>query len=475
MTALFNTTETEWSTFTRYAFIADAVVFFNSLSGSLYPLRNANIGSPNHSNLERPTIEPSSVIERLPLHDQLWFYQNFMTSSRSRDLSRVEEMYNGQRDRADVMKITIMPTLTCNLKCSYCYAWKSSGSMEETTAQTIEDWLSKLPSHLKEVRLYWVGGEPTLAWERLAQTTRVAQKRCERIGAKFYCAVVSNGTALTPLRAAEMVDLGVKTLQISLDVDVDGHKPGNPATPPGERSLNSPAFPKIIRNITSIPSSVELAIRINVPRGANANVALLLNRISEVERVKDAGIYFSPIHYDGAASRAEFMQTNTGMWEAEFASQQLVFMKQALARGLRISVPLTGRNVCTAMVKQSIVIEPSGRIKKCWVDTGKDDAEIGYITPDGPIMSKPEDTYFLDLTQDSYDACRSCALLPLCFGGCQWRVKRGAPLAERCHPLKGSFQEYIEFLCESVWTKRAVYDGKTGILSPQSSAKGSSL
>ncbi len=91
----------------------------------------------------------------------------------------------------------VVPTLRCNLKCTYCHA-KSRGKeepgfdMDEKTAKKTVDFIFQTPS--KNIKIEFQGGEPLLNFEMIKYIVGYAQKKNSHLGKNISFALVTNLT-----------------------------------------------------------------------------------------------------------------------------------------------------------------------------------------------------------------------------------------------------------------------------------------
>lgn len=109
----------------------------------------------------------------------------------------------------------------CNFHCKYCYSAKGRSSAELTMEQiriTLEYFLSAERSAVKDRTIMFAGGgEPVLSWEKLKQSTFLAEDIAATNGTHVHFSLTTNGSILND----EMVDF-LKThnftVQISFEV-----------------------------------------------------------------------------------------------------------------------------------------------------------------------------------------------------------------------------------------------------------------
>lgn len=117
-------------------------------------------------------------------------------------------------------KLSIIPNLTCNFACSYCYSAKGR-------SKTILDWekaKAVLNHFIDENRIepqplsIFVsgGGEPLLSWNLLKKILEYARTRALDKGFSLYMSVVTNGSLLT-----EEIATSLKALDCSVCISYE--------------------------------------------------------------------------------------------------------------------------------------------------------------------------------------------------------------------------------------------------------------
>lgn len=103
------------------------------------------------------------------------------------------------------MHVTLSLTHDCNLRCTYCYAGvKVRRHMPyEIGRKAIDLALAHARARTrKRLHVVYFGGEPQLRYRALQALTEHARRAAERAGVAAQFAVTTNGTLLTPERAA---------------------------------------------------------------------------------------------------------------------------------------------------------------------------------------------------------------------------------------------------------------------------------
>jgi uncharacterized protein len=445
-----------WS---RYSFAVaerDTIVLYNLLSGAVLAVPATYPSDRAPTDLDEKLFKHVRRFLDAP-EDRDFFVSSFLTPCVIDERDVVAELYQRQRHHGSIWTVTLIPTLSCNLTCHYCYAHKSGAFMTKKVMGDLMRWLAILPSTTSLLRIVWVGGEPTLACPEMMRVTKHAQKRCRELGAEFECTLVTNGVLLTPSRMRDLVDAGIHKVQITLD--------GPQAIHDSTRRMagGRGTFTIIRQNMAHIPKKVHLSIRINVMNKDSDRLLPLLDELSALPLAERAAVYFAHVARDGACAEDTGHADNLCLSGLDFAPTQLALTREASKRGLSVYLPFRDRMLCSAVGQHSVVVEPDGSLKKCWHDPGDPKTGVGMLTPDGPVFTNAA----LPWTQyDPFavEECKDCTILPLCFGGCPWRVRRGRSLADRCHILKYLLPEYVKFLYDATTMWNKPYDPERGIL-----------
>ena len=115
------------------------------------------------------------------------------------------------------LTIFINPTESCNFRCKYCYENHTSGVMQSETQDEIIRTIRDNIHHYTALHVSWFGGEPLLYLDCIEYLTNNFKKIC-RFNKRLYSAsITTNGYLLSPNVFNRLLDLSVKSYQITLD------------------------------------------------------------------------------------------------------------------------------------------------------------------------------------------------------------------------------------------------------------------
>ncbi len=92
-------------------------------------------------------------------------------------------------------RLILLVTRACQLRCSYCRAWKHPSRMSLPVAEAAVRLLFR--SLREEVELQFFGGEPLLAFQVVRQATILAESLARRSGKKLRLLLTTNALALS--------------------------------------------------------------------------------------------------------------------------------------------------------------------------------------------------------------------------------------------------------------------------------------
>lgn len=320
------------------------------------------------------------------------------------ELFRIENNIN--KYSKENLVLTIAPTISCNLRCPYCYEVnKPKHIMTEEICNGLINFINR-HKYAQNLSITWYGGEPLIASSVmhyfLNNLNKVEEKRLVRHS------MVTNATLLK----GENLILFKKVPLDSIQITVDGMK--NTHDKRRIKINEEGTYDEIVKNVTAFVKEYPqtfLSIRVNIDR----------NNAYEFPDVRKTFHNLFPnkknmIVYPGTLRGCPSKDLNTTSFleASEMADLNNLFHK----KGFQTDYPLKQKKGCTATMISGYVIGPKGEIYKCWMDVGDESRVIGNI-----MDSKFSNTNLLfkyinhgSCTDDN--KCLKCKFLPICNGGC---------------------------------------------------------
>ncbi len=278
-----------------------------------------------------------------------------------------------------VLSLILMPTERCNLRCVYCYETHEHGRMNDSTVSGIQALLTHRAPELSRVEIDWFGGEPLLARDIVTLISRhVTALGRAHPNLQYRGSMTTNGVLLTRDVLSELVDVGIRRYQISLDGDARAHDRTR-ITIRGQGT-----FEAIWANLIaarSSPHELNVALRVHLHAGNIESVSRLVDRLSnEFVGDKRFSVFIKPIaRLGGPGNDALHMLTTVEAIEAVRRFEGLLE-----ERGVFIN-HIDDDYICYASMANSLVIRANGAVSKCTVAFDNPLNDIGLLHQDGTM------------------------------------------------------------------------------------------
>ncbi len=301
--------------------------------------------------------------------------------------------------------IIIVPTLSCNLRCSYCFEKnKKTGSMDNSICDKIIEFIN-YHSYAKYFALTWYGGEPLLCHETieylLSKIKDIKDKKLISHG------MITNGTLLTSKNIDLFKEYPLDTIQITFDGIKSTHDTKR-ITVAGHGT-----FDKIIENlklfINKSPNT-KISIRVNIDKNNASEFMDVYKMIKEMFPEKK-----NIIIYPGILRACEKTDLNTPFLMNNDVAEIRRYFHQ---HGYPIEFPHTIETGCCATCLSSYIIGPIGEIYKCWEEVGIDNCVVGNVKDMKYTNIELLSKYMLHGSHILDEGCYKCPLLPVCSNDC---------------------------------------------------------
>lgn len=398
------------------------VILFNTLNKSVIALED-NIYSilqnnPNAS--EFVDIRNELINQEFLIDDNLDEKENFIKS--------LDKEWNNH----DAFAMHFLPTTNCNFRCSYCY----QDGIERTYSMSIKDidLISRYIDKYFEVNpqiKYFVltlhGGEPTLGWGVVPYALESFKKICDKNNIKLITSIVSNTYLLDEEKANLLSKYGWFRLQTTIDGPEEIHN-SRRCLKNGEGS-----YKQIMRNLKYILDNnllQSIDLRINYDQSNYEYTFKLIDEIASLFDKKRIFLSFGLITQTLDSNAALFISKNK-IESTSFDPYFIKLYKYANEKGFYMLDSYVFGSMCTAKMKNSMIVSPDGYLYKCLSMVGRKDGIIGDWKNDG--VSLELKNYFL---KSLYDECfeKKCALIPICQCDCRFDalINKGDFLKKYC-------------------------------------------
>ena len=213
--------------------------------------------------------------------------------------------------------------------------------------------------------------------------------------------------------------MGIGTIQVTLDGPPEIHNKRRPLVGGGE------TFDKIIENLKNAPWEVEILIKINIDKENFDKASKVLDYLETLKNRENLYISFNIVDPSSPICAPYIYQSFA---EKEFAKIEINLSRAAVKRGFKLLRRLVTLNqtLCHAAEFNNFIVDPEGRLFKCYLESSDQSNAIGFLDKNGDIKItnhlKLLEWISWDVTEDL--KCKKCEILPICMGGCRYRRER---------------------------------------------------
>jgi len=434
----------KWSRFNHLYFSSkhNKVLLYNSLSNIFIDVSNPELEQILKAIKESGSItdleEHSSLFEELKK-------TKIIVESDETEVLKIKHRLLLNRYSPYTINLTLLPTLSCNFKCPYCFTKEGDGSfmnveMQERIVKLVENLSHNNKS--TSLHLAWMGGEPLLSFNIITELTEKLKKKDVYIDAN----IITNGYLMTKEKIEQFKELNIRSVQITIDGLQDEHNLTR-------IHKNDPdSFSKIISNMDTFFSiydkrgTVSINVRVNLDKTKD-----YLRKFIEVykylrNRYPCNNLFISPgfiddIKSNGLNANCLFDKTSAKNFFVDIVKAG--FTEYSLYPGNSIFD-------CAVKSSNSFVIGPKGELYSCWENIGHKEYITGYLNDEGlPVITHGEALYRYLVDADFLNdpICLDCFFLPICTGGCpekRIRNKHCNACFDVCVMHKSAIEEILD-------------------------------
>ncbi len=344
------------------------------------------------------------------------YSRGFCVIENTDEIELVRQHYQRDRyNRATRLSVNILPTMGCNLACSYCFQGMIQETvkprlMSEETAEAIIRYLEKAVVGRKGLSVSWFGGEPLLGRRTIKKMSPRLIDICERLDAEYKAVITTNAVLLTREAVRDLVEARIGNAQVSIDI------PSETRNDKKGRDTQD----KVLDNLAYAADQIGIHLRINLSRDDIDEWDRLYEGILERglnDRIKSINIanVFQP-------ERARRDGVGSDVTHRQYVSVMKRQRELAGKFGMPIheSVSSSCASGCAATNETAVSIDPEGLLYKCPDDAGSPDRAFGSVYFDRPI-NQENLLSWLRYDWFQYEECLDCSMLPQCAGGCPHR------------------------------------------------------
>lgn len=353
----------------------------------------------------------------------------FLVSSQTDEWNQFIHEQNQFINNSKTLSITILPTTSCNLRCTYCFETIRNINMSD---EVIDQMILFLKGYIEEnkyehIFVTWFGGEPLLNIELNKKIYTKLKLLFDSYGLEVQNSVITNGTLLNDQAVDFLSELdNLKFVQVTLDGSREIHDSRRPA-------LIGSSFDMIVSNLEKYIDKIPFVVRTNIDKVNIEDIDNLLKHLAQIPTFKEK------LYIDFAKVIGDWEDCYTS---AEFTSKRSkcrsLLVKYGFISSLKLFLPHMSLVQCGSLTSHLVVFDANGDLYNCWQKIGEKDYSIGNV-----FVGLKEAKHYLECTEE--EECFKCNLYPICHGGCPIHYKRNAKVNCKfdCKTLMQDIVTYI--------------------------------
>ena len=402
----------------------DEYTFFNTATGRLAA------GSSAAARAFDAAEGPQELLESLQA-------AGFLVPDDTDEVAQQEQLFQAARTNTDMLWLALAPTYACNCRCAYCYEQDKSVSkslMSPAVEQAVYDFIEERFGATAFSRLYveWYGGDPQLCLDLVERMTQHFDAFCAEHNVAYSATMLSNASRIGIKEAALLARCHVDSVMITIDGPEDLHNQRRPAI-----------------DVDNTYQAIMDAIACLQQEGIGVVVAMNTDKVN-MARLKELQDSLAPLGVQATPVKLnDYSHTYNCPGEKRFCAPHIdLFTHQEFAHANFEALKAQGftaqqlgsmlgpsSHFCSGQLNASYVIDAYGDVYKCDGWMGDPTRKIFNLF-DGSVPV--HDAITFDPFAD--DKCRTCNLLPVCWGNCSWERE----LCDwPCHPLMYTLKDYL--------------------------------
>lgn len=343
----------------------------------------------------------------------------------------------------DFLRLIILPTLSCNLNCPYCYETNKNSKMEDEVVRKVKSYLKKKIDGLETLLVSWFGGEPLLYPGIIQDIGTFASKLAHKKDVEFRSTITTNGTLLTEDEIKVLEETEVREMQVTLDGYKSTH---NQKRIPVDGSGTYDQMVTNVKNYLDYNPKSSLVLRVHIHSVDQEEVNGIRRIFDEFYDHRDQmRIYFRQLFSSCTEGWDRDLVNETQDLPDDRVSdkkddQILTLYEEAIEEDFRIYF---GKSLssCYADYDSCWVIKPDGLLHKCTVAL-EEDRSLGRLTENGVKYFWDRYTTWQKRSSDDFDReeIRNCSVFPLSWGKCPYSKYQNPDQTSNCREIKNSIR-----------------------------------
>ena len=385
----------------------------NYLPIYLFPIKLSEFEPDNKNILIFNTINQFLVEVT---NDEFSSIQNYYTGSQKYNVEFIRELLDTELLDSEIKiknkvnsRIIIIPTMSCNKSCSYCYHAKNINKTISITNipilfEYVKDFISS-KNHIEKVSVIWHGGEPLVSFNVLKKISHSLSEYFQKENIIYEESLLTNGILLTKNYCNEIIiHTSINEFQISID--------NNTSPNQLERIIN------YSQHLLHETNYMRIFIKYNL---IESNFDLVYPIIDKLKKVSSEGRLFFRLGYLESHGDLETAK-NIGYEEFIDKHWKLSDFLRENKIGWEPELPEKIFSACSANDVNSITIGPELNTYRCNVNVPFDKWKIYDIKNKKYYNNADAEKEYIQYSPFTDEKCSRCHIVHNCMGGCH--VKR---------------------------------------------------
>lgn len=373
------------------------------------------------------------------LHSQ--FYEvltkeHFVVENANEDTKEVQRSLLEEYESLENVKITINPTLDCNVRCWYCYEDRFEKSiMSDEIIQATNNLLNALIStrKVRRLELSFFGGEPLLHYDKVVSNIlKYIIPKCKEFDIFITLQFTSNGLLLSSriIESLKGFDVPVN-FQIAFDGNREFHN---------EVKFLSNGYSCYDTTIKNVKNAIEAGFGVVVRCNYNKKTVL-----SFVEVIKDLAMYHQNDNLTFSFQR---------IWQ-ETEDNEMKKLKEELTEKLLSNYCFNSNlkdlgthslSRCYADFQHNYLINYDGKVGRCTARNFTEEYCIGHLQADGLKLKNIESGFEATSYNEQCVECKLLTICPICSQCRREQGLNGCDIPTRPQQVLNTIINVFEFL-----------------------------
>jgi uncharacterized protein len=400
--------------------------------------------------LLREVAETGNISTNAPAAEQalrILREHRFVIDSEIDEMAEIRQRYT-RACTDNTLRLTIVPTVSCNMHCHYCYegtgknslGWKLKGEQWRRVAEFADQ---RLRPEGKMI-VHWFGGEPLLQKQAIYRVSESLMVLAERKGASYEAWITTNGYNLDSGTAAKLRDCNVKKVQVTFD----GSKPYHDQVRfVGNERIRRSSYDRLMDNILAASDFLRFVVRLHV---APSNLDSFQELVEDLAaKGLPAKVAYAAVHLIESFNPHNRHTAHQSEPERSFSTREFALLEAGLLRilhehGFKLRSQFAYATGCMVDEKNSYLIDADGSIKQC--DHYVGDPASGYSHLNAPdIITNMDNLTRWNVDRFASQECLDCGFFPVCLRGCLHKVIDYGESDKDCPTIRYNWQDVLPF------------------------------